>query len=61
MKKVLGILLVAALSLGLIGSAMAVSDTGSSSVTITFSETAELAVSGIRVLLPSLLLQLPKI
>ncbi len=46
MKKLLGILLAAALCLGLVGAAIAVLDTATSSITITFSEIAELAVSG---------------
>ncbi len=46
MKKLIVVLLAGALILGLSGVAMAVSDTGSSSATITFSEIAELAVSG---------------
>ena len=46
MKKLLVVLLVGALALGLGGVAMAVEDTGASGVTVTFSEIAELVVSG---------------
>ena len=46
MKKLLVVLLVGALALGLSGVAMAVEDVGASGVTVTFSEIAELVVSG---------------
>ena len=46
MKKLLVVLLAAALTSGLVGTAMAVSDTAIQSVTITVEEIAQLAVSG---------------
>ena len=46
MKKLISILLVIVLTFVLSGVALAVTDTASSTVTITFSEIAELAVSG---------------
>lgn len=46
MKKLLVVLLTAALTAGLGGTAMAVSDTATQSVTITVEEIAQLAVSG---------------